>query len=118
VERERSPKRDDSGVVDWGAGDYEATAAELAPVAEAVVERARISAGEDVLDVACRTGNAALLAAARGARVVGVDAARRLLEVAREARAHRELLSTSVKGTCWPCRSTTAQPMWSSRCSA
>jgi hypothetical protein len=29
-----------------GAGDYEATAAELAPVAEAVVERARISAGD------------------------------------------------------------------------
>src|SRR5215212_11271821 len=70
----QSPERDDCGVVDWGAGDYEATAAELAPVAEAVVERARISAGEDVLDVACGTGNAALLAAARGARVVGVDA--------------------------------------------
>jgi SAM-dependent methyltransferase len=71
-------------MVDWGTGDYEATAAELAPVAEAVVERARISAGEDVLDVACGTGNAALLAAARGARVVGVDGAPRLLEVARE----------------------------------
>jgi SAM-dependent methyltransferase len=77
-------KRDDCGMVDWGAGDYEATAEELAPVAEAVVQRARISAGEDVLDVACGTGNAALLAAARGARVVGVDGAPRLLEVARE----------------------------------
>jgi SAM-dependent methyltransferase len=77
-------KRDDCGMVDWGAGDYEATAEELAPVAEAVVQRARISAGEDVLDVACGTGNAALLAAARGARVVGVDGAPRLLEVARD----------------------------------
>jgi ubiquinone/menaquinone biosynthesis C-methylase UbiE len=35
-----------------------------------------------VVDVACGTGNAALLAAARGARVVGVDGAERLLDVA------------------------------------
>lgn len=71
------------GVVDWGAGTYELTAADLAPAAEAVVERAGILPGEDVVDLACGTGNAALLAAARGARVVGVDGARRLLEVAR-----------------------------------
>jgi SAM-dependent methyltransferase len=37
-----------------------------------------------VLDLACATGNAALLAARRGARAVGVDSAPRLLEVARE----------------------------------
>jgi len=71
-------------VVDWGAGCYETTAAELAPVAQVVVEQAGITAGEDVVDVACGTGNAALLAAARGARVVAVDGAPRLLEVARE----------------------------------
>jgi SAM-dependent methyltransferase len=71
-------------VVDWGAGRYETTAAELAPVAEAVVEQAGIAPGDDVVDIACGTGNAALLAARRGARVVGVDGAPRLLEVARE----------------------------------
>ena len=71
-------------MVDWGAGNYETTAAELAPVAEAVVEQAAISSGDDVVDLACGTGNAALLAAARGAQVVGVDGAPRLLEVARE----------------------------------
>ncbi len=71
-------------MVDWGAGNYETTAAELAPVAEAVVEQAAISPGDDVVDLACGTGNAALLAAARGARAVGVDGAPRLLEVARE----------------------------------
>lgn len=71
-------------VIDWGVGSYERTAAELAPVAEAVVDRAGPGAGDDVLDVACGTGNAALLAAARGARVLGVDAAPRLLSVARE----------------------------------
>ena len=71
-------------VVDWGAGKYETTAAELEPVAQAVVRRAELSAGDDVVDLACGTGNAALLAAAQGAQVVGVDAAPRLLEVARE----------------------------------
>lgn len=71
-------------MVDWGAGAYERTAAELAPVAQAVVERAGLAPGENVVDVACGTGNAALLAAGRGTRVVGVDGAPRLLEVARE----------------------------------
>ncbi len=70
-------------MIDWGAGRYETTAAELEPVAHAVMEQAAPSAGDDVLDLACGTGNAALLAAARGARVIGVDAAPRLLEVAR-----------------------------------
>lgn len=71
-------------MVDWGAGRYETAAAELEPVARAVVERAELAAGDEVVDLACGTGNAALLAAAGGARVVGVDAALRLLDVARE----------------------------------
>jgi SAM-dependent methyltransferase len=83
-------------MVDWGAGRYETTAAELAPVAEAVVGRANISAGVDVVDVACGTGNAALLAAARGARVVGVDGAARLLEVARE-RARTDAVAVDLR---------------------
>jgi ubiquinone/menaquinone biosynthesis C-methylase UbiE len=70
-------------VVDWGAGRYELTAVELEPVARLIVERAAPSASDVVVDVACGTGNAALLAAARGARVIGVDTAPRLLEVAR-----------------------------------
>jgi SAM-dependent methyltransferase len=71
-------------MVDWSAGSYESTAAELAPVAEAVVARSGVGAGDDVVDVACGTGNAALAAAARGARVVGIDGAPRLLSVAGE----------------------------------
>jgi ubiquinone/menaquinone biosynthesis C-methylase UbiE len=71
-------------MVDWGAGNYERAAAELEPVARAVVERAALRPGEDVIDVACGTRNAALLAAAYGVRVIGVDAAPRLLEVARD----------------------------------
>jgi ubiquinone/menaquinone biosynthesis C-methylase UbiE len=71
-------------MVDWDAGRYERTAAELEPVAKAVVDAAQPRANERVLDLACGTGNAALLVAARGARVIGVDTAPRLLEVARE----------------------------------
>jgi len=71
-------------MVDWGAGRYETTADELAPVAELVVDRSGVVPGDVVVDVACGTGNAALLATARGARVVGVDGAPRLLAVARE----------------------------------
>ncbi len=78
-------------MVDWGAGNYERTASELEPVARAVVELAAIRPSEDVLDLACGTGNAALLAAELGARVVGIDSAPRLLEVARERANEREV---------------------------
>lgn len=71
-------------MVDWGKGRYEQTAAELEPVAEALVRVAAPEAGDRVLDVACGTGNAALLAAARGADVVGVDSSERLIAVARQ----------------------------------
>jgi SAM-dependent methyltransferase len=67
----------------WGAGDYPQMAQRLRGAAKRVVERARVAPGERVLDVACGTGNAALLAAARGAEeVVGVDLEPALLEVA------------------------------------
>src|SRR6266536_2072655 len=68
---------------DWSAGHYEETAPQLLPAAELLVEEAAPLAGERVVDVGCGTGNAALLAAARGARVTGVDPALRLLDVAR-----------------------------------
>ena len=76
--------RHDPAVVDWGSGKYERTAAELEPVSQTVVEMAAPSPAVDVIDLACGTGNAALLAARRGARVVGIDASPGLLEVARE----------------------------------
>jgi SAM-dependent methyltransferase len=76
-------------MVDWGGGCYEVTAAQLEPVAERVVALAALERGESVLDVACGTGNAALLAARAGAEVTGLDAAARLIEVAR-ARAQAE----------------------------
>ena len=68
---------------DWGVGEYERTAAELEPAARHLVALAGLAPGERVLDLACGTGNAALIAAAAGARVTGLDAAPRLIEVAR-----------------------------------
>jgi SAM-dependent methyltransferase len=72
-------------MVDWGAGSYETTAGvELAPAAATVIEAAAITADERVIDVAAGTGNAALAAARRGARVVAIDDARRLLAITAE----------------------------------
>lgn len=55
----------------------------LAPFAERMVELAQVEAGACVLDVACGTGGVARAAHARGARVLGVDASERMVEVAR-----------------------------------
>lgn len=84
--------------MDWDAGRYERTAAELEPVSRAVVDIAAPQPEERVLDLACGTGNAALLAAARGARVTGVDSAPRLLGVARERAGALNLNVEFLKG--------------------
>lgn len=69
-------------MTDWDAGSYEITATQLAPASARAVEAAQIAPGDRVLDLACGTGNAALLAATRGAEVTGLDPAERLIEVA------------------------------------
>jgi SAM-dependent methyltransferase len=83
---------------DWSLGSYERTAVQLLPAAQEVVDEADLAAGERVVDVGCGTGNAALLAAARGARVVGVDPAARLLEVARNDAAAQRLDADFMAG--------------------
>lgn len=67
----------------WGVGEYELIAPWLEPAAAAIVELAGVSDRDRVLDLACGTGNAALLAAGRGAAVTGLDIEPRLLELAR-----------------------------------
>lgn len=67
----------------WGAGEYRLMAERLAPVAAAAVEAARVTATDRVLDVATGTGNAALVASARGAEVMGVDFEPALLDIAK-----------------------------------
>lgn len=68
--------------MDWGTGQYERTARALEPASAVAVDALRPHPGDRVLDVACGTGNAALLAAGRGATVAGVDASPRLIDVA------------------------------------
>jgi ubiquinone/menaquinone biosynthesis C-methylase UbiE len=84
--------------LDWSIGEYEHTAAQLQPAAEVIVAEAAPAPGERVVDVGCGTGNGALLAAARGAQVTGVDPAARLLDVARERAAAAGVAATFLSG--------------------
>ncbi len=77
--------------MDWSDGTYELTARALEPATFAALEALGSVAGRHVLDVGCGTGNAALEAARRGARVTGVDPAPRLVEVARRRAADAKL---------------------------
>lgn len=66
------------------AAAYAATMAPaLAPVAAEVVRRAALIAGETVLDAGTGTGTAARLALGDGRRVMGLDAAPGMLDIAR-----------------------------------
>ena len=70
-------------MIDWSEGAYERTAEVLAPVTERALDALGAIAGQRLLDLGCGTGNVALAAARRGARVVAVDPAKRLVEVTR-----------------------------------
>ncbi|MGO4359758.1 class I SAM-dependent methyltransferase [Terrabacter sp. RAF57] len=68
----------------WALGDYPAVAREVIPeLGRVLVDACRVAAGQDVLDVAAGTGNAAIPAARTGARVVASDLAPELLDVGR-----------------------------------
>jgi ubiquinone/menaquinone biosynthesis C-methylase UbiE len=66
----------------WASGDYSRIAQGIRAVADHVVRSASIRAGENVLDVACGTGNTAAMARARGAAVTGLDLTPELLAIA------------------------------------
>ena len=80
----------------WMAGDFGKIAEYTAKYAEKFVEILAIKPGMQVLDVACGTGNLAIPAARKGARVTGVDIASNLLEQAR-ARAEAEGLKIALE---------------------
>jgi SAM-dependent methyltransferase len=56
---------------------------EMWELGERIVQRTGVLRGEDVLDVACGTGSAAIRAAQSGARVVGLDLTPPLFDAAR-----------------------------------
>ena len=83
----------------WAAGDFPAVAErQIWEVGERIVKRAGIGAGEDVLDVACGSGNAALRAAVAGARVVGLDLTPELFEAGRRLAAEAGVEVDWVEG--------------------
>ncbi len=67
----------------WMAGDFSKVAEHIETAAQAFVDRLEITPGMRVLDVACGSGNLAVLAAQRGAEVTGIDIADNLIEAAR-----------------------------------
>lgn len=69
----------------WALGDYPAVATELiADLGRALVAASGVRAGDRVLDVAAGSGNAAVPAAATGARVVASDLTPELFVAGRE----------------------------------
>ncbi len=73
----------------WSAGDYPEIGKTIEDCSHVAVEASGVGEGEELLDVATGSGNAALEAARRGARVTGLDITPDLLDAAR-ARASEE----------------------------
>lgn len=67
----------------WSMGDYSRIAPLTMPAAQALVDACAVSAGQEVLDVATGSGNAAILAAREGAAVVASDLTPALLDLGR-----------------------------------
>ena len=67
----------------WAAGEYDRIADLLWKVGARIVNRVGVGPEEDVLDLACGTGNAAIRAAQAGGRVVGMDLTPELFDAAR-----------------------------------
>lgn len=68
----------------WEAGDFAEVAKHIGATAEQFVDRLDVKPGMKVLDVACGSGNLALIAAAKGADVSGIDIADNLIETAKK----------------------------------
>ena len=80
----------------WESGDFGQIARMIENVAEEFMARQPMRHGAQVLDVACGTGNLAIIAALQGCAVSGVDIAANLLAQAR-VRAAEEKLNIDFK---------------------
>jgi SAM-dependent methyltransferase len=77
----------------WESGDFGQIAQSIENVAEEFMARQRMPRGSRVLDVACGTGNLAVIAAKRGCVVSGIDIAANLLA---QARARADAAGVSI----------------------
>lgn len=68
----------------WSTGDYPSIAELIQSAADDLVDAAEIEKKIDVLDVATGTGNVAIPAAKKGARVTGLDLTPELFEIGRK----------------------------------
>jgi ubiquinone/menaquinone biosynthesis C-methylase UbiE len=82
----------------WGGGDYAAIVDNIAAAGRKAVEAAAIAEGDEVLDVACGTGNATIPAAQAGAKVTGLDLTPELLEAGRAGAAETGVEIEWVEG--------------------
>ncbi len=83
----------------WAAGDYHSIAErELWPLGDQIISRVDVRPEDDVLDVACGTGNAAIRAAQAGAHSVGVDLTPELFDAGRRAAADAAVEVEWVEG--------------------
>ena len=80
----------------WAEGEYLALARFLPPASAHLVRVARVTEGQQVLDVACGTGVTAITAARTGAHVHALDLTPDLLAVAED-----EAALAAVKGIDW-----------------
>lgn len=80
----------------WESGDFGQIARTIETVAEEFMGRQAVATGAQVLDVACGTGNLAVIAARRGGTVRGIDLAANLIDQAR-ARAAAKGLSIAYE---------------------
>jgi SAM-dependent methyltransferase len=89
----------------WGerARDYaEIVEPSARPLYEAVFDAAGVGGGTRLLDVGCGPGLAAQLAARRGARVAGLDAAEASVEIARERTPAGDFRVGEMEELPWP----------------
>src|SRR6266404_448924 len=82
----------------WESGDFGQIARSIESVAEEFMSRQDLQRGSHVLDVACGTGNLAVLAARRGCVVSGIDIASNLIGQARTCAAAEGLAIDFMEG--------------------